>query len=47
MGRIRRIGFVCLGNIGRSPLAENLFRHLARQKGIDGRYETTSAGTLK
>jgi len=45
MEQIRRIGFVCLGNIGRSPLAEHLFRHLVRQKGIDARYETTSAGT--
>jgi protein-tyrosine phosphatase len=45
MGPIRRIGFVCLGNIGRSPLAEHLFRHLARQMEVDGCYETTSAGT--
>jgi protein-tyrosine-phosphatase len=45
MDCIRRIGFVCLGNIGRSPLAEHLFRHLARQKGVDACYETTSAGT--
>jgi low molecular weight protein-tyrosine phosphatase len=45
MAHIRRIGFVCLGNIGRSPLAEHLFRHLARQMGLDAHYETTSAGT--
>jgi protein-tyrosine phosphatase len=45
MDRIRRIGFVCLGNIGRSPLAEHLFRHLARHEGVDACYETTSAGT--
>ena len=45
MAQIRRIGFVCLGNIGRSPLAEHLFRHLARQMGLDDRYELTSAGT--
>jgi protein-tyrosine phosphatase len=45
MTHLWRICFVCLGNIGRSPLAEHLFRHLAKQKGVAGRYETTSAGT--
>ena len=45
MTHLWTIGFVCLGNIGRSPLAEHLFRHLARQMGVDDRYETTSAGT--
>jgi protein-tyrosine phosphatase len=40
-----RILFVCLGNIIRSPLAENLFRHLAAQEGMNGRYEVDSAGT--
>jgi len=28
--------FVCLGNICRSPLAEGIFLHLARQRGLDG-----------
>ncbi len=36
----RRILFVCLGNICRSPAAEGVFRGLS-----DGRYETDSAGT--
>lgn len=45
MTRPRRICFVCLGNIGRSPLAEHLFRHQARLLGADGRYETSSGGT--
>jgi protein-tyrosine phosphatase len=40
-----RILFVCLGNIVRSPLAENMFRHLADQAGLAGRYEVDSAGT--
>ncbi|HLF89612.1 MAG TPA: low molecular weight protein-tyrosine-phosphatase [Anaerolineales bacterium] len=40
-----RILFVCLGNIVRSPLAENMFRHLAAQAGLAGRYEVDSAGT--
>lgn len=41
----RRICFVCLGNIVRSPLAENLFLHLAKQTGVDDKYEVDSAGT--
>jgi protein-tyrosine phosphatase len=40
-----RILFVCLGNIVRSPLAENLFRHLAEQAGVGNKYEVDSAGT--
>ena len=45
MSPLRRICFVCYGNIGRSPLAEQLFCRLARQMGVDSRYETTSGGT--
>jgi len=41
----RRILFVCLGNICRSPLAEGVFRHLAVEAGLDGRFEVDSAGT--
>lgn len=41
----KQILFVCLGNIVRSPLAENLFRHLAAERGQDGRYVVDSAGT--
>lgn len=37
--------FVCLGNICRSPLAEGVFRALARDGGLDGRLEVDSAGT--
>ena len=40
-----RILFVCLGNIIRSPLAENLFRFQAEQAGVDGKYAVDSAGT--
>jgi protein-tyrosine phosphatase len=40
----KRICFVCLGNIVRSPLAENLFRHLAQQAGASNKYEVESAG---
>lgn len=41
----KRILFVCLGNIVRSPLAENLFRHLAQEAGAEDRYDVDSAGT--
>lgn len=39
----RRVLFVCLGNICRSPLAEGVMRHLADQAGIA--LEVASAGT--
>ena len=45
MSKITRICFVCLGNIVRSPLAENMFRHLADQVGAAHKYELDSAGT--
>ncbi len=37
--------FVCLGNICRSPIAEGVFIHLVRQRGLEGRYLADSAGT--
>lgn len=45
MSEITRICFVCLGNIVRSPLGENMFRHLAEQAGVGDQYEVDSAGT--
>ena len=45
MRRTTRILFVCLGNIVRSPLAENMFRHVAEQAGLSHKYEVDSAGT--
>lgn len=39
----RRVLFVCLGNICRSPAAEGVFRDMARTAGLD--VETDSAGT--
>lgn len=36
---------MCLGNIVRSPLGENIFRHLAEQAGVAHQYEINSAGT--
>lgn len=37
--------FVCLGNICRSPLAEGIFRHLVRERGLEDRFRIASAGT--
>ena len=37
--------FVCLGNICRSPLAEGVFRHLVRERGLEDAYRIDSAGT--
>ncbi len=42
---VNRILFVCMGNICRSPLAEGVFRHLLKQRGLDGKYVVDSAGT--
>jgi len=41
----KRICFVCLGNIVRSPLAKNLFMRLAQESGKVDYYEVDSAGT--
>jgi protein-tyrosine phosphatase len=40
-----RILFVCLGNICRSPTAEGVMRHLAREAGLEDAIEIDSAGT--
>lgn len=37
--------FVCLGNICRSPLAEGVFLHVARERGVADRFDVDSAGT--
>ena len=42
----KRLCFVCMGNICRSPMAEAVFGHLAAQAGLDGRFEVDSAGTI-
>lgn len=36
---------MCLGNIVRSPLAENMFRHMVKQAGLSDKYQVDSAGT--
>lgn len=40
---MKKILFICLGNICRSPMAEYLFRDLAEKRGLNVR--TASAGT--
>lgn len=41
----KKILFVCLGNICRSPTAEGVFRHYVEQAGYGERFEIDSAGT--
>ncbi|MBM4182223.1 MAG: low molecular weight phosphotyrosine protein phosphatase [Betaproteobacteria bacterium] len=40
-----RILFVCMGNICRSPTAEGVFRHLAREGALIDKLRIDSAGT--
>ncbi|MFM9994404.1 MAG: low molecular weight protein-tyrosine-phosphatase [Phycisphaerales bacterium] len=46
-GTDERVGvlFVCLGNICRSPLAEGIFIHLARERDVLGGFHVDSCGT--
>ncbi len=41
---MRRVLFVCLGNICRSPTAEAVMRGLVAERGLDGEIEIDSAG---
>lgn len=41
----RSVLFVCLGNICRSPLAEGVFIHLARARGVLDQFTVDSCGT--
>lgn len=42
---MRRILFVCLGNICRSTMAEYVMRHLVAERGLSGEIVADSAGT--
>ncbi|MBD2422445.1 low molecular weight protein-tyrosine-phosphatase [Cyanobium sp. FACHB-13342] len=42
---MKRVLFVCLGNICRSPAAEGVFLHLLAQAGATDRFVVDSAGT--
>ena len=41
-----RIMFVCHGNICRSPLADGIFNHLAREQGVQDRFIGESCGVI-
>ncbi|MDF1752330.1 MAG: low molecular weight phosphotyrosine protein phosphatase [Verrucomicrobiales bacterium] len=41
-----RILFVCMGNICRSPAAENVMRSLIAAEGVEDKFELDSAGTI-
>lgn len=41
----RKVLFICLGNICRSPAAEAVFRSLISRRGLEPRFEVDSAGT--
>jgi protein-tyrosine phosphatase len=43
---MKKILFVCMGNICRSPTAEGLFRHALEQRGLAGEIGVDSAGTI-
>lgn len=40
-----KVLFVCLGNICRSPAAENIMNHLLEERGLSDRISCDSAGT--
>lgn len=42
---MRKILFVCLGNICRSPMAEYIFKDLLKKEGLEKKYLVESAGT--
>lgn len=41
----QKLLFVCLGNICRSPIAEGVFLHLCKARGLENKYQADSAGT--
>lgn len=43
--KLTKVMFVCMGNICRSPLAEGVFRHQAREAGVLDQFEIASSGT--
>jgi protein-tyrosine phosphatase len=43
--RKTKVLFVCLGNICRSPLAEAIFKHKLKERGLENQIEADSCGT--
>lgn len=43
---VLKLCFVCMGNIVRSPLAENLFLHQVAEAGLEQHYTAASAGII-
>ena len=41
----KKVLFVCLGNICRSPAAEGVFKYLVKERGLEYAFEIDSAGT--
>ena len=44
---MKKILFVCHGNICRSPMAEFVLKDLVKKRGLEGRYEIASAATSR
>ena len=42
---MKRILFICHGNICRSPMAEMIFKHLLKERGLKEKYQVDSAAT--
>ena len=42
-----RVLFICHGNICRSTMAESLFTHMVKERGIDSLFEINSAATSR
>ncbi|KAB7506536.1 Low molecular weight phosphotyrosine protein phosphatase [Armadillidium nasatum] len=40
----KKVLFICLGNICRSPIAEAVFNHVLKQKGLESGWHVDSAG---
>ncbi len=43
---MKKVLFICMGNICRSPAAEGVFRHLVEERGLSDKIEIDSAGTI-
>ena len=41
----KKVLFICHGNICRSPMAEMIFKHLLKERGLKDRYQVDSAAT--